>query len=97
MMLMMQSGDLGFKFAWDPGSQGLYCLNPDGGKHEQIAGSVTSPEMAKYACDMWCKGYRSRAREITRRPGAKHYHMLAETGHIGVDAASVRPPIIPAS
>lgn len=84
MILMMQSPDLGFKFAWDPERRGLFCLTPSGGPHEQIAANVTSPEMAKFAADMWQKGYRSRAREITRKPGVKHYQMLAETGNLGV-------------
>ena len=83
-IMLMQSPDLGFRFAWDPEKRGVFCLDPAGKAHEQIAAGVTTPELAKFAADMWQKGYRSRAREITRKPGAKHYHMLAEGGASGV-------------
>jgi hypothetical protein len=84
MILMMQSADLGYKFAWDPEKRALYSLTPyDDGKHEQIAANVTSPEQAKAYADMWCRGYRSRAREILKKPGVKHYQILAEGGAVG--------------
>lgn len=76
--------DLGFGFAWEPESRNLYIVHENGAPHEQIAASVMTPEVAEAFVGMWCKGYRSRAREIARKPGAKHYHMLAEAGQLGV-------------
>lgn len=76
--------DLGFGFAWEPESRNLHIIHGSGAPHEQIASGVPSPEIAELFVGMWCKGYRSRAREITRKPGSKHYHMLAEPGQLGV-------------
>lgn len=83
MILKMQAPDLGFGFAWDPESRSLYIIHANGAAHEQIAAGITSPEAAQKLTEMWCRGYRSRAREITRQPGKKHYHMFAETGTVG--------------
>lgn len=76
--------DLGFGFAWEPHSQNLYIVHADNGSpHEQIAAGVQNPQIAHLLVNMWCLGYRSRKREITRKPGARHLHMLAEGGKIG--------------
>ncbi len=82
-VLKMEAPDLGFGFRWDPEGRSLYIIHANGASHEQIAADITSPEDAKRLTGMWCMGYRSRAREITRKPGAKHYHILAETGNLG--------------
>jgi hypothetical protein len=85
-VLIMKSNDLGYTFAFDPEKRAVFSLTPyDGGKHEQIAHGVQTPEQAKFAADMWCRGYRSRAREILKKPGIKHYQILAEPGIIGVE------------
>lgn len=83
-VLKMEAPDLGFGFRWEPESRKLFIIHADGASHEQIATDVLTPEHAQALTGMWCRGYRSRAREITRKPGAKHYHMLAETGQLGV-------------
>jgi hypothetical protein len=83
MILKMESPELGFRFEWHPEARAVYCLVYNGGKHEQIAANIETPEAAQLAAMMWCRGYQSRAREITRKPGGKHYHMLAETGRVG--------------
>ncbi len=82
-IMKMEAPDLGFGFAWDPEARSLYIIHGNGAAHEQIAAKVTSPEAAQMLAGMWCRGYRSRAREITRKPGNKHYHMFAETGNVG--------------
>jgi hypothetical protein len=83
-VLKMEAPDLGFGFRWDPESLKLYIIHADGTTHEQIGFDIPTPEAAQILAAMWCRGYRSRAREVTRKPGAKHYHMLAETGQLGV-------------
>jgi hypothetical protein len=84
-VMVMKSKDLGYTFAYDPALRAVYSLTPyDGGKHEQIACNIMTGEQARFAADMWCQGYRSRAREIIKKPGVKHYQILAEPGEIGV-------------
>lgn len=84
MIRKFSAPDLGFGFAWEPESRKLYIISAaNGAPHEQIAADVASPDLAELLVGMWCRGYRSRAREITRKPGSKHYHMLAEVGQIG--------------
>lgn len=83
-VMKMEAPDLGFGFRWEPESRKLYIIHASGASHEQIAAEVPSPEAAQALVSMWCRGYRSRAREITRQPGAKHHHMFAETGHVGL-------------
>jgi hypothetical protein len=81
----MSAPDIGFGFAWEPESQRLYIVHAaDGAPHEQIAAGVATPQIAQLLVNMWCRGYRSRAREITRKPGAPHHHMFAETGSVGM-------------
>lgn len=82
-LLKMEAPDLGFGFQWDPDSQALYIIHGNGKSHEQIAAKITSPEAAQLLAAMWCRGYRSRAREITRVPGNPHRHLFAETGQVG--------------
>lgn len=84
MIRKMVAPDLGFGFGYDPEARSLYVIHGNGASHEQIAANVMNGEVAEAFVAMWCKGYRSRAREITRKPGAPHYHMLAETGHVGL-------------
>jgi len=77
--------DINFGFAWESESLRLFIIHADGAPHEQIAAGVQTPEVAELLVNMWCRGYRSRAREITRKPGAKHYHLFAETGTIAAE------------
>ncbi len=88
-VMKMEAPDLGFGFAWEPESRKLYIIHASGKSHEQIAADITTPEAAQTLAGMWAKGYRSRAREITRAPGAPHRHMLLETGHLGVENGGV--------
>lgn len=83
-VMKMVAPDLGFGFAWEPESRNLYIIFSDGVPHEQIAAGVMNPIEAEALVGMWCKGYRSRAREAARMPGRKHYHVLAEGGTTGV-------------
>jgi len=82
-VLRMIAPDLNFGFAWEPESRNLYIVHGNGAAHEQIAANVMTPEVAEAFVQMWCRGYRSRAREVTRQPGGKHFHMLAEQGAVG--------------
>jgi hypothetical protein len=88
-VLKMEAPDLGFGFRWEPESRRLYIIHQNGAAHEQIAADIPSPELAQLLTEMWCRGYRSRAREITRKPGSKHYHILAETGEVGAKGAGL--------
>lgn len=96
VILKMQSPEYGFAFEWHPEARAVYCLNfNNGNKHEQIAANIITPEAAQLAALMWCRGYQSRAREITRRPGVKHYQMLAEGGAVGASMGSKTIPLPP--
>jgi len=88
-VLRLEAPDLGFGFRWEPESRNLYIIHASGAAHEQIAAGIETPEAAQRLTEMWCRGYRSRAREITRKPGSKHYHMLAESGKIGSKGAGL--------
>ncbi len=84
-VLRLSAPDIGFGFAWEPESRRLYIIQADNGApHEQVAAGVATPQIAHILVDMWCRGYRSRAREIARKPGSKHYHMFAEGMGVGV-------------
>lgn len=83
MILRMQSADLGFEFAWDADTRGVFRVSMSGGKHEQIAQDIQSEQGAKIVVAAWCHGYKSREREIGRNPNVKHYHMFAEMGTVG--------------
>ncbi len=82
-VMKMVAPDLGFGFAWEPDDFKLWIIHGNGKPHEQIAGGVQSPQEAEALVGMWCKGYRSRAREDGRTLGSKHYHVLAEQGAVG--------------
>jgi hypothetical protein len=84
-IMKMEAPDIGFGFQWVPDTQALYIIHANGVIHEQIAEKVTTPEAAHLLAGMWCRGYRSRMREIQRVPGAKHHHMFAGMGRIGTD------------
>ena len=75
--------DLNFGFAWEPDTRELYIVHGNGQPHEQIAYNVGAPEHAEMLATMWLKGYRSKARELGREPGSRHFHMLAEAGAVG--------------
>jgi hypothetical protein len=81
--MKMLAPDLGFGFSWDPDDRNLWIVHGNGRPHEQIAGGVMNPQEAEALVGMWCKGYRSRAREDHRTLGSKHYHVLAEQGAVG--------------
>lgn len=82
-VMKMTAPDLGFGFAWDPDTKGLWIIHGNGVPHEQIATGVMAAHEAEVMVGMWCKGYRSRAREDNRTLGSKHYHVLAEQGAVG--------------
>ena len=82
MIMKMSAPDIGFGFGWEPDSKALFIIHTNGAPHEQIASNIETPEIAHLMAAMWCRGYRSRVREMERVPGNKHYHMLAETGKV---------------
>lgn len=86
MILKMEAPDIGFRFEWHPEARALYVVHfASGAQHEQIAGNILSDNAAQLAATMWCRGYRSRAREIGRKPGLSHHQMLCEMGKVGAD------------
>ena len=89
-VLQMIAPEFGYGFRWEPESRRLYIVHTDGQTHEQIAADVMSPELAQQLAQMWIRGYRSRVREAKREPGKKYYHMLAESGAIGVEGNKLR-------
>ena len=86
MILKMEAADLGFRFEWHPEHRAVYAVHFGSGKtHEQIAGGILSPNAAQLAATMWCRGYRSKAREIGKPRGLNHHQMLCEMGKVGAD------------
>ena len=83
MILKMEVPDIGFQFVWNPEARALYSLHPNDTQHEHIAANIETPEQAQFAAMMWARGYRSRAREAVKKPGSKHYQILAESGQVG--------------
>jgi hypothetical protein len=93
MMMVMVSSRTPFRFGWDPEKRAVYSLWADGNiAHEQIAANVETPEIARFAVEMWTRGYRSRDREDHKQKGRKHFHILAETGSLGVRGKSFGAP-----
>jgi hypothetical protein len=91
MIMIMVSPLTPFRFGWDPEKRGVYSLWADNIAHEQIAANIETPETARFAVEMWARGYRSRDREDHKKKGRKHFHILAETGNMGVKGKSFGP------
>ena len=81
-VMKMLAPDLGFGFAWEPESRNLWIIHANGQPHEQLANGVMTPKEAEVMVEMWCRGYRSRAREDGRVLGNPHHHLLAEKGAV---------------
>ena len=83
MVLKFSAPDIGFRFEWVPDKQSVYSIKDGAADAIQIAAKIATPEAAHIVATVWTRGYREAKRDLSRAPGARHFHMLAEGGEIG--------------
>jgi hypothetical protein len=77
---MLSAPDIEKRFAWEPESRKVYKVTASG--NELLMEDVPAADVAHLLVNMFAAGYRSRKRELVRIKGAKHHHMLLESGKV---------------